>query len=109
MHGSAIGVERISRDAAIDPEMASIPEDGAATAGLACADVEPMIAAGDRGRRSRPGIPAGRSTRGKNSNAALPRRSCSFSGVDEDRTHNLLDATEALSQLSYHPMGGSKA
>gem|GEM_PF-3696292 len=24
-------------------------------------------------------------------------------GVDEDRTHNLLDATEALSQLSYHP------
>ena len=30
------------------------------------------------------------------------------SGVDEDRTHNLLDATEALSQLSYHPMGGWK-
>jgi len=28
-------------------------------------------------------------------------------GVDEDRTHNLLDATEALSQLSYHPMGGA--
>ena len=28
-----------------------------------------------------------------------------FSGVDEDRTHNLLDATEALFQLSYHPSG----
>jgi len=32
-----------------------------------------------------------------------------LSGVDEDRTHNLLDATEALSQLSYHPKGGSKS
>ncbi len=31
-----------------------------------------------------------------------------FSGVDEDRTHNLLDATEALFQLSYHPSGRTK-
>ena len=31
-----------------------------------------------------------------------------FSGVDEDRTHNLLDATEALFQLSYHPSGRTR-
>ena len=38
-----------------------------------------------------------------------PRGPCVLSsGVDEDRTHNLLDATEALSQLSYHPAGGAK-
>lgn len=30
-------------------------------------------------------------------------RMARFNGVDEDRTHNLLDATEALFQLSYHP------
>lgn len=30
-------------------------------------------------------------------------RRARFNGVDEDRTHNLLDATEALFQLSYHP------
>lgn len=30
-------------------------------------------------------------------------RSNGWNGVDEIRTHNLLDATEALSQLSYHP------
>ena len=35
-------------------------------------------------------------------------RAPSSSGVDEDRTHNLLDATEALFQLSYHPSGRTK-
>lgn len=33
-----------------------------------------------------------------------PRGFVRVSGADEGRTHNLLDATEALSQLSYCPM-----
>ena len=41
-------------------------------------------------------------------NAGSHQRETPRNGVDEDRTHNLLDATEALSQLSYHPMGGRK-
>lgn len=32
-----------------------------------------------------------------------PRGFVRVSGADEGRTHNLLDATEALSQLSYRP------
>ena len=31
------------------------------------------------------------------------KRAGSFSGVDENRTHNLLNAIQALCQLSYHP------
>ncbi len=41
-----------------------------------------------------------------------PRRlagSCAWvNGVDEDRTHNLLNAIQALSQLSYHPKWEAK-
>ena len=41
-------------------------------------------------------------------NAGSHQRETPRNGVDEDRTHNLLDATEALSQLSYHPIEDGK-